>query len=347
MAAATAGTHPPIDVVSIGEPMVEFNQTDPGAPRYLQGFGGDTSNMVIAAARSGARSGYVTRLGDDEFGRMFLDLWRAEGVDCSSVAIDGAAHTAVYFVTHGSQGHVFSYLRAGSAASRLSPATLPEGIVTTERRAAPSSVDPLGGQAGPSPALGVLSTARIVHASGISQAISASACDAVLQAFESARASGRQVAFDSNLRLKLWPLARARAMIGAAAALSDYFFPSLEDAAVLSGLEEPQAILDWCHRLGARTVFLKLGAQGVIVSDGSRRVTIGGHRVAAVDATGAGDCFCGACLARIAAGDDILAAARYANAAAALSTTGFGAVAPLPRPEAVRTLLDTAPSPPV
>jgi 2-dehydro-3-deoxygluconokinase len=315
MAAATAGIPPPVDIVSIGEPMVEFNQTDPGAPRYLQGFGGDTSNMVIAAARSGARSGYVTRLGDDEFGRMFLDLWRAEGVDCSPVAIDGTAHTAVYFVTHGSQGHVFSYLRAGSAASRLSPATLPEGI---------------------------LATARIVHASGISQAISSSACDAVLQAFESARASGRQVAFDSNLRLKLWPLARARAMIGAAAALADYFFPSLEDAAVLSGLDEPQAILDWCHRLGARTVFLKLGAQGVIVSDGNRRVTIGGHRVAAVDATGAGDCFCGACLARIAAGDDILAAARYANAAAALSTTGFGAVAPLPRPESVQALLDSA-----
>ncbi len=316
--AATAGNPAPLDIVSIGEPMVEFNQTDPGAPRYLQGFGGDTSNMVIAAARSGARCGYVTRLGDDEFGRMFLDLWGAEGVDCSGVTIDRAAHTAVYFVTHGSQGHVFSYLRAGSAASRLSPETLPEGT---------------------------LETARIVHASGISQAISASACDAVLQAFESARASGRQVAFDSNLRLKLWPLARARAMIGAAAALSDYFFPSLEDAAFLSGLEDPQAILDWCHRLGARTVFLKLGAQGVIVSDGEVRTVVEGHRVASVDATGAGDCFCGACLARIAAGDDLLSAARYANAAAALSTSGFGAVAPLPRPDAVRALLGAAPSP--
>ena len=49
--AATAGNPAPLDIVSIGEPMVEFNQTDPGAPRYLQGFGGDTSNMVIAAAR--------------------------------------------------------------------------------------------------------------------------------------------------------------------------------------------------------------------------------------------------------------------------------------------------------
>jgi 2-dehydro-3-deoxygluconokinase len=58
-----------------------------------------------------------------------------------------------------------------------------------------------------------------------------------------------------------------------------------------------------------------------------------------VDATGAGDCFCGAALARLAAGDSIFDAARYANAAAALKTTGFGAVAPLPRPQAVLEVL--------
>jgi 2-dehydro-3-deoxygluconokinase len=84
---------------------------------------------------------------------------------------------------------------------------------------------------------------------------------------------------------------------------------------------------------------LKLGPEGALVSDGSKRERIDGYKVQAVDATGAGDCFCGACLARLAAGDSLWDAARYANAAAALSTTGFGAVAPLPRPEAVRKLL--------
>ena len=86
-----------LDLLAIGEPMVEFNQTRPGDPHFLQGFGGDTSNMIIAAARSGARAGYVTRVGDDEFGRLFLDLWRAEGVDTRGVAIDPRAHTGVYF----------------------------------------------------------------------------------------------------------------------------------------------------------------------------------------------------------------------------------------------------------
>jgi 2-dehydro-3-deoxygluconokinase len=300
------------DIVAIGEPMVEFNQTQADEPRYLQGFGGDSSNMIIAAARTGARTAYVTRLGEDEFGRMFLALWQAEGVDVRGVAIDPQAHTAVYFVTHGPQGHVFSYLRAGSAASRMRPVDLPLELVRG---------------------------ARFVHASGISMAISASACDTVLAAFEAARSAGAKVALDSNLRLKLWPLARARAMLGAAAAMADHFFPSIEEARALSGLEQPDAIVDWAHRLGARTVYLKLGPEGVIVSDGARRERIAGLKVKAVDATGAGDCFCGATLARLAAGDSSFDAARYANAAAALATTGFGAVAPLPRPEAVHRLL--------
>ena len=100
------------DVLAIGEPMIEFNQTRPGEPNYLQGFGGDTSNMIIAAARQGARAAYVTRLGEDAFGRMFLDLLRGESVDISGVAVDASSHTGVYFVTHDASGHVFSYLRA-------------------------------------------------------------------------------------------------------------------------------------------------------------------------------------------------------------------------------------------
>jgi 2-dehydro-3-deoxygluconokinase len=301
-----------LDLLAVGEPMIEFNQTRPGEPRYLQGYGGDTSNMIIAAARSGARAGYVTRVGDDEFGRMFLALWRAEGVDTRGVATDPAAHTGVYFVSHGPQGHAFSYLRAGSAASRLRPQDLPVEL---------------------------LREARFVHASGISMAISANAADAVLAAFDAARSAGGKLSFDTNLRLKLWPLARARALIGTAAASADYLFTSRDDARALGGLEAPDAQLDWAHRLGAKNVLLMCGAEGAIASDGAKRERIAGVKVEAVDATGAGDCFCGATLARLAAGDTLFAAASYGNAAAALKTTGYGAVAPLPRPEAVQRLL--------
>jgi 2-dehydro-3-deoxygluconokinase len=306
---------PAFDVVSVGEPMVEFNQV-PGDPRrYLQGFGGDTMNAMIAAARQGARAGYVTRLGDDEFGKLFLDLWREEGLDASGVTVDPDAPTAVYFVTHGPEGHAFSYRRSGSAASRLSPANLP---------------------------LDVIRRTRFLHTSGITQGISASACDAAFTAIDTARTAGAKIAYDSNLRLKLWPLARARAVINATIALADYFLPSIDDVRVLSGQDEPDAIVDWSHHLGAKFVALKLGSAGVIASDGRRRERIAPHRIQAVDATGAGDCFAGSCLARLSIGDNFFRAVRYANAAAALTCTGYGAVAPVPRPDAVQRLLDAS-----
>jgi 2-dehydro-3-deoxygluconokinase len=304
-----------IDVVAIGEPMIEFNQTVPGEPRYRQGFGGDTSNFAIAAARQGARVAYVTRVGDDAFGRMFLNLWRREGVDISAVVIDPDAFTAAYFVTHDASGHQFSFLRAGSAASRMTVRDLP---------------------------LALIQNAKFLHVSGISQAISGTACDTVFAAIEAARLAGVAVSYDSNLRLKLWPIARARAVICETIRLSDYFLPSRDDAQALSTKQDPDAILDWCFHHGAGAVLLKLGADGVIVAPAAQaqRVHLPGHVVAAVDATGAGDSFAGALLARMAAGDDLLTAARYANAAAAIKTMDFGAVAPIPSPDQVRALLN-------
>jgi 2-dehydro-3-deoxygluconokinase len=293
------------DIVSLGEPLVEFNQARADDPSsYLQGFGGDTSNMAIAAARLGARVGYATRLGNDAFGRMFVELWKREGIDTSGVAFDPEAPTGVYFVTHGPGGHEFSYLRAGSAASRMRPENLPESL---------------------------LRAARLVHASGISQAISASACDSVFAAFEIARANNAIVTYDPNVRRKLWPLARAKAIVTATIAMSTWCLPSEDDAVILFGDASSDAVIDALHRAGARGVVLKRAAKGCIVSDGERREEIAARRVASVDATGAGDCFDGAFAARLMAGDDPFAAARYANVAAALATTGYGAVAPLPR----------------
>jgi 2-dehydro-3-deoxygluconokinase len=307
---------PTLDLVALGEAMVEFNQARADDPRtYLQGFGGDTSNTAIAAARLGVRSGYVTRVGSDAFGRWLLALWRDEGVDTRGVAEDAGAPTGVYFVSHGPKGHEFSYLRAGSAASRMAPDNVAHEVIRD---------------------------ARVLHLSAISQAISSSACDACFAAIEMARNSGVRVAYDTNLRLKLWPLTRARAVIRATLPLADWVLPSLDDAAILFGHDRAEAIVDDCHVAGAPQVVLKMGAAGCLASDGKRRERIAAHSVECIDATGAGDCFDGAFLARILAGDDTFAAARYANAAAALATTGYGAVAPLPRPGAVEQFIQDA-----
>ena len=308
-----------IDVLALGEAMLEFNQTHPGQPQYLQGFGGDTSNAAIAAARAGVKAAYLTRLGDDNFGRALLDLWRTEGVDTAAIETTADAPTGIYFVTHGAKGHEFSYLRAGSAASRMTPDWLQQREVQRH-----------------------IEAARILHVSGISLAISPSALETSLAAMRLAKSSGTLVSFDSNLRLKLWSLEQAQQGIAQAVALCDLFLPSLEDMTALIGLSDPNAIIDWGHAHGTATVVLKLGADGALVSDGKRREHIVGKRVTLVDATGAGDCFCGNLLARITQGDDIFAATRYANAAASLAVQGFGAVAPLPRSELVLAALATS-----
>lgn len=115
--------------------------------------------------------------------------------------------------------------------------------------------------------------------------------------------------------------------------------PGLDDAVALAELSDPDAIVDFYRALGPRVVALSLGDRGVLVADGDRREHIAGHRVDAVDATGAGDTFDGAFLAQLAAGADTFRAARHANAAAALATTGYGAVAPIPTRAQTLTLL--------
>ncbi len=156
-------------------------------------------------------------------------------------------------------------------------------------------------------------------------------------------AFGGKVSFDSNLRLKLWPLDRARAVIRATIALADVFLPSIEDLQQLSGHADADEILDWCFAAGARIVVLKLGKDGALYGTAKERHRVAGHQINAVDATGAGDCFGGALLARLAAGETLASAVGYANAAAALTTLDFGAVAPIPRaPEVTAFLQSTA-----
>ncbi len=301
------------DILALGEPMVEFNQTGEQQGRlYLQGFGGDTSNFAVAAARQGARVGYISALGDDPHGRLLRQLWDAEGVDHRAVRTDAAAYTAIYFVTHDERGHHFNFFRRGSAASRMAPADLP---------------------------LALIRAARVLHVSGISLAISGSACDTALAAIACARAAGVQVSFDTNLRLKLWTVERARTVMNEVIALSDICLPSYDDIVAITGLTDPDALVDHCLRLGAKTVALKLGEQGALVADGRQRHRIAPHPCQPVDATGAGDTFGGAFVHRLLQGDGLAQAGRYAAVAAALSTQGYGAVAPMPRAPDVLALL--------
>ncbi len=302
-----------LDLLAIGEPLMEFAEiVQEGKRLYLQGHGGDTSNVAVAAARSGAKVAYFTLIGDDAFGQAFLDLWDREGIEHASVRVVNGQRTGIYFITYDDAGHLFSYYRAGSAATLMRPADLPANEIAR---------------------------ARVLHVSGISQAISESAADTVFAAMRYARQTGGLVCYDTNLRLALWPLDRARATIHAAVAMSDVARPGLDDARQLTGLDTPDEIASFYLGLGPKIVAITLGKDGVLVATPGERHVLPTRRVEAVDASGAGDTFGGAFLAEWLRTQNPFAASAYGNAAAALKTLGHGAVAPMPTRERVEEFM--------
>ncbi|MEW6045502.1 MAG: sugar kinase [Bacillota bacterium] len=312
------GSEPAPLILSMGEPMVEFTAVERGplkdAATFARGFGGDTSNFAVAVARLGGQAAYLCRIGDDEFGQALMDLWAREGVDTSRVRVVPGGYTGVYFMSWRPDGvHDFAYVRRGSAASTLSPEDL-----------------------SPEQFRGV----RLFHTSGITQAISTSACDAVFRALELAREAGAWLSYDPNLRLRLWPLKRARGLIIEAIRHADIVLPNIEEARAISGMNDPEANLDYLLGRGPRIVALKLGEHGCLVgtADGAR-VHAPAVRVPVVDTGGAGDTFDAAFAIGLVSGHSLEWTTRFAAAAAALTTTGKGCVTPIPRREAVLQLM--------
>src|SRR5689334_9644939 len=99
----------PLDVCCVGETMVVLAPDPPrplaAADTLCRGIGGAESNVAGYLASLGLRVAWVSRLGDDPFGRYVRSGVSAAGVDCSLVAIDRAAPTGVYFKDPGTGVH--------------------------------------------------------------------------------------------------------------------------------------------------------------------------------------------------------------------------------------------------
>src|SRR5688572_19655625 len=157
-----------VDIVTLGEPLYELNQQDDG--RFLPGFGGDTMNVAVAARRLGVGTAVITKLGADPFGDEIEGLLRTEQVEIAAVTRHPTAPTGIYLVTHGRSGHSFSYYRKGSAASLMAPADVPETLIAS---------------------------AKYLHVSGISQAISDTARETVDQAIGTAQRANVPLSYDT------------------------------------------------------------------------------------------------------------------------------------------------------
>ncbi|MEM7471535.1 MAG: sugar kinase [Pseudomonadota bacterium] len=294
------------DILALGEAMMEFVRTDTdeeGRPLYRQGFGGDTSNAIIAAARQGACTGYLSAVGGDPFGKALLELWEREGVSSASVRVKPQDPTGSYFVIPDPAGRQFSYARRGSAASLFGPKDLDEAAIAE---------------------------AKILHVSALSQAISPSMRAAVTRAAEVAKENGTLVSYDTNLRLNLWTLEDARETIAAFMPLADIVLPSDDEAEAITGQTNEAALLDYFGAYDPQVLVLKRGAKGPLLRTKQGDQSFSVPTVEAVDSTGAGDSFAGGFLAYFLETGDAAVATRRAMSVAAGTVSGFGAVDPIP-----------------
>jgi len=306
-----------IDIISLGEVMVEFYSKDnvslEQAKSFEKSLGGDTANLLYAASRFNKKCGFVGRVGNDAFGKYLIDMLKREGIDVSNTLVEDGSSTGIYFISSLKEGERdFIYYRRDSAASHLSPTSVDSKYV---------------------------SRCRIFHSSGISQAISSSCREAVFKAAEIAKESGALFSYDPNIRLKLWSSKTAREVVNYTLEMADIVLSSLEDIKSIGYPDSPDDIAKKILKKGPKIVALKLGSSGSLVMSDKGRVRTPAFEVRAVDTTGAGDAFNGVFLVGVLEGWSLDKTARYANAAAALKTLGRGAVSNVPTREEVSKFL--------
>ncbi|MGW1174066.1 sugar kinase [Kitasatospora sp. NPDC002543] len=323
---------PPPTAVCVGESMAVLLPDRPGPLESVESFrlsvGGAESNVAGALAAHGVPTAWISRVGDDGFGRRLLAEVAARGVDVSAVAVDPHRPTGLYLKeVGGSTGDRHDlgpgrsrlhYHRRGSAAAALSPDLL---------------ADPA--------AAALLAGAGLLHLSGITAALSDD-CLALLRALLADRRPGRLVSFDLNWRPSLW---RDR---------DPAVLPPLLDAAdlLLLGSDEAEAAFGTGDPAALRRRFPAPAT--VVVKDAARQVTALGRdgtavtepalAVEVVEATGAGDAFAAGYLAGTVRGLDQRSRLRLGHLSAACALTAHGDQAELPDATVVAALLAASPA---
>ncbi|SDL82432.1 sugar kinase [Sediminibacillus halophilus] len=259
-----------MDVVTLGESMVLFTPDTEGPLRYVSGFhktiGGAESNLAIALTRLGHQTGWISRLGNDEFGLFVRNFIRGEGVDTSNVTFDEELPTAVFFKEKPAAGDPkIYYYRKLSAASELSPDDLNEEYIKQ---------------------------AAFLHVTGITPALSDTCKQTVLEAIRLAKANGLKVVFDPNLRLKLWSEQEAAKTLMEIAALSDIVLPGIDEGELMTGHEQEKKIAEELLENGSDVVVVKLGSSGAYYATRREADYVEGYKVERIiDTVGAGDGF--------------------------------------------------------
>lgn len=300
--------------LSLGEVLVEVMRDTRGVPlsetgRFVGPFAsGAPAIAACAAARLGYPSRFVGVCGADAFGELCERYLEASEVDTQIRKVPGYT-TGIAFVSYDLQGgREFVFHLPQSAAAHLSANDL-----TTE----------------------VFSNVRWLHITGSSLGVSESVRQAVYRAVELAKMQGATVSFDPNLRLELMSPAAIRDLCEPVLRQADVILPSASEASHLTGLTDDEAACQALLQHKTRLVILKRGELGSVVYTTDSALPVSSIPVTEVDPTGAGDCFAAAFAVAMLEGQVPAEAARFANVAAALSTTVFGPMEGLPTRSAV------------
>jgi len=287
-----------MDVVTFGESMVLFGPDSSGPLRYVQNFNksiaGAESNVAIALAKLGHEVGWFSKLGSDEFGRYIQATIRGEGVDVSRVLVEPLKNTGILFKERfmHSNPNVY-YYRKDSAASTLKPEDLDEAYIKS---------------------------AKILHITGITPALSECCRKTVFKAIEIAKANNVLVSFDPNIRLKLWTIEEAVPVLLKIAKQSDIIFPGIDEGEMLLGLSKPEDIAEKFMSMGCSTVAVKLGAEGCFVANNASTMYINSYKLDnPQDTVGAGDGFAAGFLSGMLNKLDLRVCGEYANGVGAMA----------------------------
>jgi len=308
-----------LDVVTIGEILVQFNPVVAGPLRHVTHFekhaAGAEANFAVGMSRLGFKAGLIARVGDDEFGRYIISVLKGEDVEMSRVKIDKEAPTGLYFI----QRHYpipgkssVLYYRTGSAASKMTI----------------DDADP-----------DYIRSAKLLHLTGITPALSESCKEACLRALEIAVESKVTVSIDTNIRLKLWSGEEARETLTPMLRKADIIFTEPQDAEILFGEKEPEKIADTLLSTGAEMAIVKLGEEGALACTREETVRRPAFKVPVEDVIGAGDAFAAGFVSSTMRGLSLEEALEIANAAGALVVTVRGDIENLPSLDDVRKFL--------
>lgn len=291
-----------MDVITIGETMAAFIPEQQGLLRYNNIYklkiAGAESNLAVGLSKLGHKAGWLSAVGDDEFGHFIINQIRSEGVDTSHVMICPEYRTGVMFkeIHPGRETSVF-YYRENSAVSHIKAEQLPWSYIEQ---------------------------AKIIHLTGITPVLSQDLQDTVLSLIERMD-SGTRISFDPNIRRKLWGNKNYAELIHKIANRSHILMMGVEEAQEIYGISRPDMLAEELFKNSIlEYLAIKDGANGAHVYDSSSHYYIPPFKCCPVDMIGAGDAFNAGFLSGILEGRDLQTCGNMGGIAGAMATEVSG-----------------------